>query len=198
MGLKFASGTTPGDLLMTVAGVAYPSLIVQSSHGTGQATTLTDAPELDVTRAPEPANYGTVAGAVVLWAILLLGLVSIAQGAIALIDLVLPGHHRAGGVALGLVDIAVGGLVGLPAVLQPKWFTRPANSASVERSWMQWVLWAIIVLGIGIAALGLVALLALLIGHHSKPSSAAPDVLVIGLGGLFCLGRRSGSVVSAC
>ena len=33
MGLKFASGTTPGDLLMTVAGVAYsriPSCSVQA------------------------------------------------------------------------------------------------------------------------------------------------------------------------
>jgi hypothetical protein len=33
-----------------------------------------------------------------------------------------------------------------------------------------------------------VALLALLIPHHAKASSAAPDVLVIGLGGLVCLG----------
>jgi hypothetical protein len=161
---------------------------VHSGHGTEQATTLADVPEFDMTRAPEPANYGTVAGAVVLWAILLLGLVSIAQGAIALIDLLIPSHHQAGGVALGLVDIAVGGLVGLPAVFQSKWFIRPANSASVERSWMPWVLWAIIVLGIGIVALGLVALLALLILHHPKPLSAAPDVLVIGLGGLICLG----------
>jgi len=145
-------------------------------------------PEPDVTRAPGPANYGTVAGAVVLWAGLLLGLVSIAQGAIALIELVIPGHHRAGGVGLGLIDIAVGGLVGLPAVLQSKWFSRPANSASVERSWMPWLLWAIIWLGIGFVALGLVALVALLIGHHPKPSSAVVDVLVIGLGGLICLG----------
>jgi hypothetical protein len=132
---------------------------VQSSHGTEQATTLADAPELDMTRAPERANYGTVAGAVVLWAILLLGLVSIAQGAIALIDLVLPGQHRAGGVGLGLADIAVGGLWVCPAVLQSKWFTRPANSASAERSWMPWVLWAIIWLGMGFVVLGLVALL---------------------------------------
>jgi len=91
-------------------------------------------------------------------------------------------------VSLGLVDIAVGGLVGLPAVLQSKWFTRPANSASVERSWMPWVLWTIIALGVGIIALALVALLALLSPDHPKPSSAAVDALVIGLGGLVCLG----------
>ena len=141
-----------------------------------------------MTRAVDPPPHGQVVGAVLLWAILLLGLGSIAQGVIALIDLVIPGHRQAGGVGLGLVDIAVGGLVGLPAVLQPGWFTRPANSVTVERSWMPWVLWAIIVLGIGIVALGLVALLALLIGHHPKASSAVADVLVIGLGGLICLG----------
>jgi hypothetical protein len=53
---------------------------------------------------------------------------------------------------------------------------------------MPWVLWAFIVLGIGIVALGVVALLALLSPHHPKTLSAAPDVLVIGLGGLVCLG----------
>jgi hypothetical protein len=161
---------------------------VQSSHRTEQATTLADAPELDMTPAADPPPHGQVAGAVVLWAILLVGLGIVAVGAISLIDLLIPGHRQAGGVALVVVDIAVGGLVGLPAVLQAGWFTRPANSASVEPSWMPWVLWAINVLGIGIVALGLVALLALLIGHHSKPSSAAPDVLVIGLGGVICLG----------
>jgi hypothetical protein len=165
-----------------------PSLIVQSSHGTEQAAALAAAPELDMTRAADPPPHGQVVGAVVLWAILLLGLVSIAQGAIALIDLAIQGHRQAGGVAVGVVDIAVGALVGLPAVLQSGWFTRPANSASVERSWMPWVLWAIMALGIGVAALGLVALLALLFGQHPKASSAAADVLVIGLGGLICLG----------
>jgi hypothetical protein len=149
---------------------------------------LADAPQLDLVGAADPSHLGRVVGAVVLWAMLLLGLGSIAQGAIALIDLGIPGHRQAGGVSLGLVDIAVGGLVGLPAVLQSKWFTRPANSASVERSWMPWVLWAIIALGIGIVALALVALLALLSSHHPKPSSAAVDALVIGLGGLVCLG----------
>jgi hypothetical protein len=161
---------------------------VQSSHGTEQAATLADAPEHDITRAAEPAHYEQVVGAVVLWAILLVGLGIVAVGAISLIDLLIPGHRQAGGVALVVVDIAVGGLVGLPAVLQSGWFTRPANSASVDRSWMPWVLWAFIVLGIGIVALGLVALLALLIDHHPKPLSALPDVLVIGLGGLTCLG----------
>ena len=168
--------------------MALPEPHSAIDHGTAQAAPLADVPELDMTRAPKPANYGMVAGAVVLWAILLLGLASIAQGAIALIELVIPGHHRANGVALGLVDIAVGGLVGLPAVLQSKWFTRPANSASVDRSWMPWVLWAIIWLGLGFVVLGLVALVALLIGHHPNPSSAVTDVLVIGLGGLICLG----------
>ena len=88
-----------------------------------------------MTRAADPPHFGQVVGAVALWATLLLGLGSIAQGTIALLEMVLPGHHRAGGVGLGLVDIAVGGLVGLPAVLQSKWLSRPANSASGERSW---------------------------------------------------------------
>jgi hypothetical protein len=150
--------------------------------------TIADGPELDVARTSDRPRRGRVVAAVVLWATLLLGLGSIAQGVIALIDLVIPGNRQAGGVSLGLVDITVGGLVGLPAVLQSKWFSRPAHSASVERSWMPWVLWVIIGLGIGIVALGVVALLALLIPHHAKTSSAAPDVLVIGLGGLVCLG----------
>jgi hypothetical protein len=150
--------------------------------------TLADAPELDVARTSDRPRRGRVVAATVLWATLLLGLGSIAEGVIALIDLVIPGHRQAGGVSLGLVDIAVGGLVGLPAVLQSKWFNRPANSASVERSWMPWVLWAIIGLGIGIIALAVIALLTLLSPHHPKPSSAAVDVLVIGLGGLICLG----------
>jgi hypothetical protein len=150
--------------------------------------TLADALELDVAHAADPAHYGQVAGAVVLWALLLLGLGIVALGAISLVDLLIPGHRQAGGVALVVVDIAVGGLVGLPAVLQSGWFTRPANSASVNRSWMPWVLWAFIWLGIGIVALGMFALLALVIRHHPKPSSAAPDLLVIGLGGLICLG----------
>lgn len=150
--------------------------------------TFADAPELGVARAADPSHFGQVVGAVVLWATLLLGLGSVAQGAIALIDLGLPGYRQAGGLALGLFDIAVGGLVGLPALLQSKWFARPAHSASVDRSWMPWVLWAIIGLGIGLIALAVIALLTLLSPHHPKPSSAAVDVLVIGLGGLICLG----------
>jgi len=149
---------------------------------------LADAPELDVARTSGRPRRGRVVAAVVLWATLLLGLGSIAQGAIALIDLVIPGHRQAGGVSLGLVDIAVGALVGLPAVLQSKWLARPMHSASIERSWMPQVLWAIIALGIGFVALGLVALVALLIGHHPKPLSAVVDALVIGLGGIICLG----------
>ncbi len=148
---------------------------MQSSHGPEQAATLADALELDMTRAADPPHFGQVVGAVALWATLLLGLGSIAQGTIALIDMVLPGHHRAGGAGLGLVDIAVGGLVGLPAVLQSKSFSRPANSASGERSWMPWLLWAIIWLGIGFVALGLVALVARLMGRticsHAPASS---------------------------
>jgi hypothetical protein len=151
-------------------------------------STLADAPELDVARTSDRPRRGRVVAAVVLWATLLLGLGSIAQGAIALIDLVIPGHRQAGGVSLGLVDIAVGALVGLPAVLQSKWLARPTHPASVERSWMPQVLWAIIALGIGFVALGLVALVALLIGHHPKPLSAVVDVLVIALGGIICLG----------
>jgi hypothetical protein len=155
---------------------------------TWQKLTLADAPELEVARAADPAHFVQVVGAVVLWAVLLLGIGIVALGAIALIDLLIPGHRQAGGVALVLVDIAVGGLLGLPAVLQSGWFTRPGHRASVNRSWMPWVMWAIIVVGIGIVALGMVALLALLSPHHPKTLSAAPDALVIGLGGLICLG----------
>jgi hypothetical protein len=43
-------------------------------------------------------------------------------------------------------------------------------------------------LGIGICALGMVGLLALLNPHPPKTLTAAPAVLVIGLGGLVCLG----------
>jgi hypothetical protein len=151
--------------------------------------TIADDPELDVARISDRPRRGRGVAAMGLWATLLLGLGIIALGVIALIDLVIPGHRQAGGVSLGLVDIAVGGLVSLPAVLPSKWFARPAHSASVQRSWMPWVLWVIIGLGIGIVALGVVvALLALLSPHHAKTSSAATDVLVIGLGGLFCLG----------
>ncbi len=150
--------------------------------------TLADAPELGVARAADPSDFGQVVGAVVLWADLLLGIGIVALGAIALIDLLIPGHPQAGGVPLVVVDVAVGGLVGLPAVLQTKWFARPAHPASVDRSWMPWVLWAVIVLGIGIAALGMVGLLDLLSPHHSKTLTAAPGVGLIGLGGLVCLG----------
>jgi hypothetical protein len=149
---------------------------------------VADGPELDVAGTSDRPRRGRVVAAVGLWATLLLGLASIAQGVIALIGLVIPLHRQAGGLSLGLVDIAVGGLVGLPAVLQPKWFARPANSASAERSWMPWVLWTIIALGIGIIALAVVALLGLLSPHRPKPSAAAVDALVIGLGGLVCLG----------
>jgi hypothetical protein len=151
-------------------------------------STLADTPELDVARAQNPTHFGRVVGAVVLWAILLVGLGIVALGAIALIDLLIPGRRQAGGVALVVVDIAVGALVGLPAVLQPKWFTGPEKPASINRSWMPWVLWAIIALGIGIVALGMVGLLDLLNPHHPKTLTAAPAVLVVGLGGLVCLG----------
>jgi hypothetical protein len=150
--------------------------------------TLANAPELNITRTSDRPRRGRVVAAVALWATLLLGLGSIAQGVIALIDLVIPGHRQTGGVSVGLIDIAVGALVGLPAVLQSKWLARPTQSASVERSRMPQVLWAIMALGIGFVVLGLVALVALLVGHHPKPLSAAVDVLVIGLGGIICLG----------
>ena len=150
--------------------------------------TFADAPELGVARAADPSHFGQVVAAVVLWAVLLLGIGIVALGAIALIDLLIPGHRQAGGVALVVVDIALGALVGLPAVLQSKWFARPAHSGSAYRSWMPWVLWAIVVLGIGIAGLGMVGLLDLLSPHHSKTLTAAPGVGLIGLGGLVCLG----------
>lgn len=149
---------------------------------------VADGPELDVAGTSDRPRRGRVVAAVGLWATLLLGLASIAQGVIALIGLVIPLHRQAGGLSLGLVDIALGGLVGLPAVLQSKWFTRPANSASAQRSWMPWVLWTIIALGIGLIALAAVALLGLLSPHRPKPSAATVDALVIGLGGLVCLG----------
>ena len=152
--------------------------------------TLADAPELDVARAADPTHYGHVAGAVVLWAVLLLGIGIVALGAIVLIDLLIPGHPKAsgGGVATGVFLIAMGGLVGLPAVLQSGWFTRHAHPASVDRSRMPWVLWTIVVLGVGIVALGTVVLLDLLSPHHSKTLTAAPGVFLVGLGGLVCLG----------
>jgi hypothetical protein len=153
-----------------------------------KVSTLADAPELDVARAENPPLFGPVVGAVVLWAILLVGLGIVALGAMSLIDLLIPGRRQAGGVALVVVEIAVGALVGLPAVLQSKWFTGPAQPASIDRSWMPWVLWAIIALGIGIVALGMVGLLDLLNPHHPKTLTAAPAVLVVGLGGLVCLG----------
>jgi hypothetical protein len=151
-------------------------------------STLADHPELDVARAENPPQFGRVVGAVVLWAILLVGLGIVALGAIALIDLLIPGRRQAGGVAFVVVDIVVGTLVGLPAVLQSKWFTGPARPASIDRSWMPWVLWAISVLGIGIVALGMIGLLDLLNPHHPKTLTAASAVLVVGLGGLVCVG----------
>jgi hypothetical protein len=152
--------------------------------------TPADAPELDVARAADPTHYGQVAGAVVLWAVLLLGIGIVALGAIVLIDLLIPGHPKAtgGGVATGVFLIAVGGLVSLATVPQSGWFTRPAYPASVSRSRMPWVLWTIVVLGIGIVALGTVVILDLLSPHHPKTLTAAPGVFLIGLGGLVCLG----------
>jgi len=150
--------------------------------------TQAEVPAFEVARATGPVPGGQVAAAVALWAVLVIGIGIIALGAIALIDLLIPGHRQAGGVALVIVDIAVGGLVGLPVVLQTGWFTRPASSATVDRSWMPWVLWAIVVLGIGIAALGVIALVDLLIPQHPKNATAAPGVVLIGLGALVCLG----------
>ncbi len=150
--------------------------------------TSADAPEIDVVRAAGPAHHVRVIVAVVLWAVLLVGIGIVALGAIVLIDLLIPGHPESGGLASGAILIAVGGLVGLPTVLQSGWFTRPANRASIDRSWITWVLWPIVVLGIGLVALGMVALLDLLSPHHSKTLTAAPGLVLIGLGGLVCLG----------
>jgi hypothetical protein len=157
-------------------------------HSWQKLPTLADAPELDAARAAGPAHRGRVVGALVLWAVLVLGIGIAALGAIVLMDLLIPGHAAAGGAAPGVFLIAVGGLVCLPAVLQPGWFTRPAHPSSVDRSWMLWVLWAIVVLGFGTVALGMVVLIDLLIPYHPKTASAAPGVFLIGLGGLFCLG----------
>jgi hypothetical protein len=103
--------------------------------------TSADAPEIDVVRAAGPAHHVRVIVAVVLWAVLLVGIGIVALGAIVLIDLLIPGHPESGGLASGAILIAVGGLVGLPTVLQSGRFTRPANRASIDRSWMPWVLW---------------------------------------------------------
>jgi hypothetical protein len=109
-------------------------------------------------------------------------------GAIALIDLLIPGQRQVGGVALVAGDIAVGALLGLPPVLPSTWFARSAYPTSGTGSWMRWVMWAFIVLGIGIAVLGMIELLDLLSAHHSKSLTAASGVAAIGFGGLVCLG----------
>jgi hypothetical protein len=116
------------------------------------------------------------------------GIGTIALGAIVLADLLNPHHSKSVTASPGVFLIAVGALVVLPAVVPSRWLIRPASRGSVEMSRVLWMLWAVLVLGVGIAALGMIGLLDLLNPNHSKTLTAAPGLLVMGLGGLAILG----------
>jgi hypothetical protein len=150
--------------------------------------TLAAAPEDYVAGGAGPVRRRQVAGAVALWVVLAIGIGTIALGAIVLADLLNAHHSKSVTASPGVFLIAVGALVALPAVVPSRWLTKHASPGSVEMSWLPWMLWAVLVLGIGIAVLGMIGLLDLLNPNHSKALTAAPAVLVVGLGGLVCLG----------
>src|SRR5260370_3494573 len=150
--------------------------------------TVAAAPEGYVGGAAGPVRRGQGAGAGALWAVLVIGIGTIALGAIVLADLLNPHHSKSVTASPGVFLIAVGALVVLPAVVPSRWLIRPASPDSVEMSWVLWMIWAVLVLGIGIAALGMIGLLDLLNPNHSRTLSAVPSLLVMGLGGLAILG----------
>jgi hypothetical protein len=150
--------------------------------------TVAAAPEVYVAGTASPVRRRQVAVAVALWAVLLIGIGTIALGAIVLADLLNPHHSKSVTALPGVFLIAVGALVVLPAVVPSRWLTRHAYPGSVEMSWVLWMLWAVLVLGICIAAVGMIGLLDLLNPNHSKTLTAAPSLLVMGLGGLAILG----------
>jgi len=150
--------------------------------------TVAAAPEVYVGGAAGPVRRGQVAGAGALWAVLVIGIGTIALGAIVLADLLNPHHSKSVTASPGVFLIAVGALVVLPAVVPSRWLIRPASPDSVEMSWVLWMIWAVLVLGIGIAALGMIGLLDLLNPNHSRTLTAVPSLLVMGLGGLAILG----------
>src|SRR5260370_26284299 len=150
--------------------------------------TVAAAPEVYVGGAAGPVRRRQVAGAVALWAVLVIGIGTIALGAIVLADLLNPHHSKSGTASPGVFLIAVGALVVLPAVVPSRWLIRPASPGSVEMSWVLWMMWAVLVLGIGIVALGMIGFLDLLNLNHSRTLTAAPSLLVMGLGGLAILG----------
>src|SRR6202521_1502269 len=149
---------------------------------------LAAAPGAYVAGGAGPVRRRQVAGAVALWAVLAIGIGTIALGAIVLADLLNAHHSKSVAASPGVFLIAVGALVALPAVVPSRWLTRHASGGSVEMSWGVGVLWAALVLGIGIAAIGMIGLLDLLNPNHSKTLTAAPSLLVMGLGGLAILG----------
>ncbi len=150
--------------------------------------TVPAAPEVYVAGTAGPVRRGLVAGAVALWAVLVIGIGTIALGAIVLADLLNPHHPKSVTASPGVFLIAVGALVVLPAVVPSRWLTRHPSPGWVEMSWVLWLLWAVLVLAIGIAALGMIGLLDLLNPNHPKSLTAAPGLLVMGLGGLAILG----------
>src|SRR5258708_1154452 len=150
--------------------------------------TVAAAAEVYVGGAAGPVRRRQVAGAVALWAVLVIGIGTIALGAIVLADLLNPHHSKSVTASPGVFLIAVGALVVLPAVVPSRWLIRPASPGSVEMSWVLWMMWAVLVLGIGIVALGMIGFLDLLNPNHSGTLTAARSLLVMGLGGLAILG----------
>ncbi len=150
--------------------------------------TVPAASDVYVAGAAVRVRRGQVAGAVALWAVLVIGIGTIALGAIVLGDLLNPHHPKSDTASSGVFLLAVGALVVLPAMVPSRWLTRHASPGWVEMSWGLWLLWAVLVLGIGIAALGMIGLLDLLNPNHSISLTAAPSSFVMGLGGLAILG----------
>src|SRR5260370_11713673 len=150
--------------------------------------TAAAGPEAYVAGAAGTVRRRQVAGAAALWAVLVIGIGTISLGAIVLADLLNPHHSKSVTASPGVFLIAVGALVVLPAVVPSRWLIRAASPGSVEMSWVLWMMWAVLVLGIGIVALGMIGFLDLLNPNHSRTLTAAPSLLVIGLGGLAILG----------
>src|SRR5260370_9540198 len=146
------------------------------------------AAEVYVGGAGGPGRGGQVVGAGALWAVLGIGIGTIALGAIVLADLLNPHHSKSVTASPGVFLIAVGALVVLPAVVPSRWLIRAASPGSVEMSWVLWMIWAVLVLGIGIVALGMIAFLDLLNPNYCRTLTASPSLLVMGLAGLAILG----------
>src|SRR5258708_34060165 len=83
--------------------------------------TVAAAPEVYVGGAAGPVRRGQVAGAGALWAVLVIGIGTIALGAIVLAELLNPHHSKSVTASPGRFLIPLGARRSLPAVVPPRW-----------------------------------------------------------------------------